>query len=86
MRKAPETTGKGISTAGEGSAGNRHHLNMKTSLRASLANSPLPGPVGLKDRQVVQLAMAGNSAEKIAWALGSDAESVSRVMDKYGIG
>lgn len=85
MRRAPETTGKGIRTAGTGSAGNVAHLNLKTSIRASKANSPLPGPMGLKDRQVVQLAMAGNSAEKIAWALGADIADVVRVMDKYGL-
>lgn len=85
LQIAPETTGKGVRTAGIGSVGNRHHLNLTRPLRASKANPLLDGPVGLRDRQIVQLAMAGNSADKIAWALEIGISDVIHSLDKFGL-
>lgn len=85
LRKTPETTGKGIRTAGIGSTGNVSHLNLKRPLQGLKINPLLNGPMGLKDRQIVQLAIAGNTADKIAWALSFEVDDVIQVMEKFGL-
>lgn len=94
LRADPSTIATGVHTSGLGSQNESAHLNRKTALsglpKLISGNKPksidmLHYPMGKRERQIIQLALAGNDCGKIDAFLGLVDGEANSVCLKFGL-
>ncbi len=93
IRADPSTIATGVHTAGLGSSGNVGHTNRTMDL-SDVPNRSMPKPksidmlhypMGKRERQIIQLALAGNDCGKIDAFLGLVDGEANSVCLKFGV-
>ncbi len=94
LRADPSTIATGVHTAGLGSKNVYAHLNRTTALsdvpKRIRMHKPKPSdmlhyPMGKRERQIIQLALAGNDCGKIDAFLGLVDGEANSVCLKFGL-
>lgn len=93
LRADPSTIATGVHTAGVGSQNESAHLNRTTAL-SDVPNRSMPKPksidmlhypMGKRERQIIQLSLAGNDCGKIDEFLGLVDGEAKSVCLKFGL-
>lgn len=94
LRADPSTIATGVHTSGLGSSGNTGHTNRTMALsdvpNPVRVHKPKPSdllhyPMGKRERQIIQLALAGNDCGKIDEFLGLVDGEAKSVCLKFGL-